>query len=77
MLCGHTLLGSTTRPSCMHHRKGSCSRITHCSRLRVATAASKGPFTAVHGRAVSRCSACALLTHFAMVACGIQVSHNA
>ena len=27
MQCGHVLLGSTTRPSCMHHCTGSCSKI--------------------------------------------------
>ena len=35
------------------------------------------PFTAVHGRAQLRCSSCAVLTHFAMVAKGSQPSHSA
>ena len=29
MLCGHTLLGSTMRPSCMHHTNGSYPKIVH------------------------------------------------
>ena len=34
-------------------------------------------FTVVHGRVLSRCSSCTVLTHFAKVAKGIQPSHNA
>ena len=74
ILCVQTLLGSTMRPSCMHHKKGSCSGILYCIDLNVAPTAPNGPFTAVHGRAPSRCSFCA--TYFAMVACGIQPFHS-
>ena len=35
------------------------------------------PFTAVHGRALSRGSFCPTLTHLASVACGIQPFHSA
>ena len=35
------------------------------------------PFTAVHGRALSRGSCCPTLTHLASVACGIQPFHSA
>ena len=44
-------VGSTIRPSCMHQKKGSCSRIVHCIRFNVATARPKGPLTAAEGRA--------------------------
>ena len=71
-----TLPGSTMRPSCMHQKRGSCSRMVHYSRLKVATTAPKGPLTAAHGRAPSRCTVCAALIHFAMVASGIQPSHS-
>ena len=37
----------------------------------------KGPLTAAHGRAFSRCSSCAFLTHFSMVVSGIHQSHTA
>ena len=43
-LCGQTLVASTMRPSCMHQRKGSCSRTVHCDGLNVATTAQKSPF---------------------------------
>ena len=76
MLCGQTLLVSTMRPSCMHQRKGSCSKMVDGNRFNVTTTARKGPLTAAYGGALSRCSFCAALMHFAMVASGIQPSHS-
>ena len=61
----------------MHHRKGSRLRIVHRMRARVATVAPKGPLTAAHGCAFSRCSSYTFLTHFSMVFSGIHLSHTA
>ena len=51
---------------CMHHKKGTCSRIVHCIRFNVATAGLSGPFTAAQGRALSNCSCWDTLGHGGM-----------
>ena len=77
MLRRHAVLGYTTSPSYTQDRNGLFSRMVHCNRSNVATAAPKGPSTASQGRAVSCCSCCATLMHLDIVACGLRLSHSA
>ena len=65
MLYGQTLLKSTTRSPCTHHKKGSCSRIVPSIGLKVATTAPNGPFHGGHKASRSRAArCCAVLRHW-------------